>query len=137
MNKILDAAARANQVYVDRVEWFRSAIEGSEGALTPEELHVLTASFIARDDEELAAAKTERRPGRPPSKVEERIVDRKDAEEKEFKGGFWIPDLRDQGGRDKLDKWSGDWAGLNTLKVIRLTKNGTINSSTFPPKGKS
>lgn len=137
MNRILDAAARANKVYVDRVEWFRSAIQGSEGSLTPDELHMLTVTFIGREDEELEAVKAERRPGRPPSKVEERIDDRKDVEEREFKSGFWLPDLRDQEGREKLDKWSGDWAGLNTLKVIRLTKDGTFKPSTFPPKGKS
>jgi translation machinery-associated protein 16 len=135
--RLVDAAARANQVYVDRVSWFRSALEGSTGPLTEEELQVLTAGFIAREDEELAEAKAERRPGRPPSKVEERINDRIDQEEREYKAGFWIPDLRDQDGRDKLERWSGDWPGLGTLKFIRLTKDGTIKASSFPPKGKS
>ncbi|ETN45426.1 uncharacterized protein HMPREF1541_09257 [Cyphellophora europaea CBS 101466] len=135
--RIFDAATRTNQVYVDRVAWYRSALEGSTGPLTEEELHVLTQTFIGREDEELAEAKAERRPGRPPSKVEERINDRKDTEEKEYKAGFWIPDLRDQEGRDKLEKWSGDWAGLNTLSFIRITNGGGVQTSKFPPKGMS
>jgi translation machinery-associated protein 16 len=135
--KLIDAATRANQVYVDRVSWYRFALEGSQGPLSEEELQVLTRSFVGREDEELQEAQAQRRPGRPPSKVEERINDRKDAEEKEYHGGFWVPDLRDQEGRDKLERWSGDWAGLNTLKFIRITKDGTVKGSTFPPKGMS
>lgn len=137
LHKILDAATRQNQVYVGRIDWFRSALEGSEGSLSEDELVVLTQSFVAREDEELEEVKAERRPGRPPSKIEERINGRKDAEEREFNSGFWIPDLRDQDGRDKLDKWSGDWAGLNTLKFIRITKEGVVKASSFPPKGQS
>lgn len=137
LTKLLDAATRANQVYVDRVSWYRSALEGSAGPLSEDELHVLTQSFVAREDEELEEAKAERRPGRPPSKVEERISDRKDAEEREHKSGFWIPDLRNQEGREKLEKWSGDWAGLNTLTFIRITKDGGVRASSFPPKGLS
>lgn len=137
LNKLLDAATKANQVYVDRVSWYRSALEGSTGPLSEDELHVLTRSFIAREDAELDEAKAERRPGRPPSKIEERITDRKDAEEREHKAGFWIPDLRNQEGREKLENWSGDWAGLNTLTFIRITKDGGLRTSSFPPKGLS
>lgn len=135
--KLVDAASRSQRVFVDRVKFFRSAIEGSTGPLTEGELHALTESYIGREDAELEEVKAERRPGRPMSKVEERITSRKDAEEREFKSGFWIPDLRDELGREKLERWSGDWAGLNTLKVIRITQDGTVKASSFPPKGES
>jgi translation machinery-associated protein 16 len=137
LNRIFDAASRSNQVYVERVGWFRSAVAESEGSLTDEELRILTSSFIARENDDLEAAKAERRPGRPPSKAEERIIDRRDFEEREYKSGFWIPDLRSLEGREKLDRWSGDWAGLNTLTFVRLTKDGIIKPSSFPPKGQS
>jgi translation machinery-associated protein 16 len=140
---------------VDRVAWFRSAIQGSDGAVTDEELHVLTErsghqiplsgreianerfSFIARDDEELAEIQSQRRPGRPPSKAEERITQRVEGERKEYKAGFWVPELRDEASRQKLENWSGNWAGLNNLNFVRTVSGGEIQPSTFPPKGLS
>jgi len=85
----------------------------------------------------LAEAKAERRPGRPPTKTEEQISQRIDAEEKEFKAGFWAPDLRDEEVRKMLERWGRQWAGLNTLKFVRVVKGGTIKPSIFPPKGMS
>lgn len=137
LSKIVDAATRSNKVYVDRIRWFRSALEGSSGVLSEDELQALTENFIAREDDLLAEAKAERRPGRPSSKVEERIIERKDAEERQWKAGFWIVDLRHAEDIEKLERWSGDWAGLNTLNFIRITRDGTIKASSFPPKGQS
>lgn len=94
-------------------------------------------SFIDREDEQLEEAKSQRRPGRPRTKIEEDIILRKDDEEREFKSGFWIPDLRDEEGRLKLERWVGDWGGLNTLKFIRVVRDGDIKPSSFPPKGLS
>ena len=135
--RIMEAANRSNKVYVDRVNFFRTAIEGSSGILSEAELQALTENYIGRQDEELETEKANRRPGRPISKVEERINERKDAENREWKAGFWIPDLRQEEVRQKLERWSGDWAGLNNLKFIRLTKEGSIQPSKFPPKGLS
>lgn len=97
----------------------------------------MRASFISRDDEELEEIRSQRRPGRPASKAEERLAEAKDAEEREHKGGFWVPDLRDEDSRSKLEGWNGDWAGLNSLHFVRVVKKGDIKPSTFPPKGLS
>lgn len=137
MSRLLDAATRANQFYVDRVEWFKSALEGSEGPLTDGEMRVLTEGFLGRDEDDLVEAQQQRRPGRPPSKVEERILERKDAEDKEYRGGLWVPELRDDESRQKIERWGGDWSGLNSLKFVRIVKDGTIKPSSFPPKGLS
>ena len=94
-------------------------------------------SFIDREDDELAEAKQERRPGRPPTKTEERISQRKEAEEREFRGGFWVPELRDEESRLKVERWGGEWGGLNTLGFIRVVKAGLIKPSSFPPKANS
>ena len=45
MAKLLDAAYRANQAYVDRVSWFKSALKGSTGALTDDEMRLLTDRY--------------------------------------------------------------------------------------------
>ena len=94
-------------------------------------------SFIARSQPELTAIKSERRPGRPASKAEDRLQQRIDDEERELKSGFWVPDLRDEVTRDRLERWSGQWAGLNTLVFVRVVKGGGIKESKFPPKGLS
>lgn len=122
------------------------------GALTEEEVRLLTRrygdmrhmfvltdseSFIDREDEQLDEAKAQRRPGRPRTKVEEEINLRKDTEEREFKSGFWIPDLRDEESRFKVERWTGEWGGLHTLKFVRVVRDGEIKPSSFPPKGLS
>ncbi len=94
-------------------------------------------SYIARDDEELAALKAQRRPGRPSSNQEDQLRHRVDAEQKEFQSGFWVPDVRDNEGLKKLRAWNEDWSSLNTLKYVRIGKEGGIRASTFPPKGLS
>ncbi|KIW61635.1 hypothetical protein PV05_01734 [Exophiala xenobiotica] len=137
LQRVMDAAVKSNQVYVDRVAWFKSALEGSVGALSEEEMHLLTQSYIDRDDEQLEEAQQQRRPGRPPSKLEEQIKQRKEAEEREFRGGFWVPDLRNEASRSKVEKWGGDWSGLNTLTFVRVVKSGEVKPSSFPPKGLS
>jgi translation machinery-associated protein 16 len=99
---------------------------------------ILTAyRYIGRDGEELAALKAQRRPGRPPTSHEDQLRHRIEAEEKEFSSGFWIPDVRDDGGVRKLRAWNGDWSSLNTLKFARIVKDGGIRPSTFPPRGLS
>lgn len=139
-------------ITVERVAWFKAALEGSVGALTEEEVRLLTRrygdmanilaltdcqSFIDREDEQLDEAKSQRRPGRPRTKIEEDIILRKDVEEGEYKSGFWTPDLRDDESRFKLERWAGDWGGLHTLKFIRVVRDGEIKASSFPPRGLS
>jgi translation machinery-associated protein 16 len=94
-------------------------------------------SFIAREDEQLEEIQSQRRPGRPPSKAEERIAQRKDEDKREYRGGLWVPDVLSEEGRSRLENWSGDWGGLNLLRFVRVVKDGAIKPSTFPPKGLS
>jgi translation machinery-associated protein 16 len=93
--------------------------------------------YIARDTEELLALKAQRRLGRPSSSQEDQLRHRMEAEEKEFKSGFWIPDMREEKDTRKLRAWNGDWSSLNTLKFVRIGKEGGMKASTFPPKGLS
>lgn len=93
--------------------------------------------FINRSVPEIEQEKNERRKGRPPSKREEALVQRTEVEDKEFKTGFWMPDLTQEGVVLALSKWNGNWSGLSTMKFIRLTKDGEKQASTFPPKGLS
>ena len=98
--------------------------------------HVQTR-YINRSVPEIEQLQSERRKGRPPSKREEALLQRTDVENKEFKTGFWLPDLSEQGVINSLRAWNGDWSGLSTMKFIRITKDGGKQPSVFPPKGMS
>lgn len=97
----------------------------------------MTTEYVHRLDEHQTELKAQRRPGRPMSSDEERVRAVQDAEEKEFKSGFWVPDVREKDWRQKLESWNGQWAGLNTLKFVRIMNDGSVKDSSFPPKGLS
>lgn len=48
-----------------------------------------------------------------------------------------LPDLTDADNVVYLERWDGTWAYLCTLKWVRITKEGVVHKSSFPPKGKS
>ena len=95
------------------------------------------ASYIARDYEELARLRAERRPGRPSSTREDLLKRRIDTENREYDTGFWIPDMEDAENIGRLESWMGDWTSLSTLTYVRLSRDGKKRSSTFPPKAQS
>jgi translation machinery-associated protein 16 len=65
------------------------------------------------------------------------LSQRTETEEKEFKTGFWLPDLGDADVLHALKHWNGHWAGLSSVKFIRITQEGVKQTSSFPPKGMS
>ena len=95
-------------------------------------------SYLTRHDPEVAELKSQRRPGRPSSTREDLLQQSVKAEYQEYDGGgFWIPDIQDQGNLRLLRGWNGEWTAMNTLKYVRLSKDGTMKDSSFPPKGLS
>lgn len=102
--------------------------------------HLLTRSpnrYIDRSVPEIEQLRSERRKGRPPARREEALSQRTETEDKEFKTGFWVPDLADEDTLRNLQAWNGEWAGLATMKFVRLVKDGAKQVSSFPPKGLS
>ena len=55
----------------------------------------------------------------------------------EYESGYWLPKLADRGNLEKLREWNGTWASLATIKFVRISANGDVLESTFPPKGLS
>lgn len=135
--KIMTAAHKSNGVYVSRVSWFQEAMGERGNPPSEEEIQQLIEEFIGRENEELNELKAAHRPGRPRSKAEERIQDRVDAEDREFKAGFWMPDLRDEECLKKLERWGGQWGGMSTMTYVRVVKGSEIKPSSFPPKSLS
>lgn len=137
LGRIMNAAARSNQKYVERVAWFQRALVDQEKLLNDQDVSRLVEEFIGREDEELAELKAAQRPGRPQSRAQEHITQRIENETKEFKAGFWMPEVRSKEALTKLQQWGGQWGGLNTLHFIRATKGVDIEPSSFPPKALS
>lgn len=138
LGKLVAATVRANQFYIDRIAWFQDHLDKDQNDLgSYVALQHYIEMFIDRHQEELEHLKAERRPGRPPSKQEERLQHRRDEEAKEFQSGIWVPDLANQQCIQSLKKWNGQWNALNTLTFVRVTSDGQVTSSTFPPKAQS
>lgn len=97
----------------------------------------MNTSYLSRHDEELAELKSQRRPGRPSSTREDLLQQFMTTEDREYNGGVWIPEMQDEGNLRILQEWNGEWTALNTLKYVRLSRDGTIQKSSFPPKGLS
>jgi translation machinery-associated protein 16 len=136
---------------VDRIRYFHDAVQTVENPLSDAELAELVNKYVEshiptsrrglthprcinRDEEELTQLQQERRKGRPPVRREEALMQRTQTEEKEFKTGFWMPDMSDADVLVALKHWNGQWSGLSPMKFIRLTQAGVKQSSSFPPK---
>ncbi|OQD77305.1 hypothetical protein PENDEC_c003G02697 [Penicillium decumbens] len=125
---------QARRPYLDRIRYFYEAVQTIENPLSDTELAEIVTKYINRDEEEMAQLQQERRKGRPPTRREEALTQRTQTEEKEFKTGFWMPDLSDADVLIAVKHWNRQWSGLSPLKFIRLTQEGTKQTSSFPPK---
>lgn len=47
-------------------------------------------------------------------------------DEKEYKAGFWMPDLTQEDVRTFLLAWNGDWSSLSAMKFIRLDRKSVV-----------
>jgi translation machinery-associated protein 16 len=140
---------------VERIHYFHEAVQSIEEPLSDDQLSEMILKYvhhhehslraprligyrcIHRDEGEIAQLKSERRKGRPPTRREELLNQRTETEEKEFKTGFWLPELGDADVLHALKHWNRHWAGLSSLKFIRITQEGVKQASSFPPKGMS
>ena len=136
------------------MSYFQGAAKAASGPLEAEKIHSLILrfststflseglslidhSYIGRHDQELGELKNQRRPGRPSSAREDKILQLITTEDREYNGGFWIPDLQDQANLRTLCEWNGEWTAMNLFKYVRLSRDGTMQTSSFPPKGLS
>ncbi|OJJ48661.1 hypothetical protein ASPZODRAFT_63042 [Penicilliopsis zonata CBS 506.65] len=137
LSRIASVMSRARRSYVDRVNYFLEALGETPALVSEDGMKELVVRYIARDAEEIEQLQKERRKGRPPSKREEALSQRTEAENKEYKTGFWMPDLSNQDNIRNLSLWNGDWSSLVTVKFVRLVKDGSMQASSFPPNGLS
>jgi len=113
----------------------REAIEAR--AYDIAEVQDLIETFLERHSEEYEQEKAARRPGRPASGREEVLKKNEATERHEYEAGFWVPDLSDADNVKAFKEWKGTWIGLNIIKFVRITKDGQVKASAWPPKGNS
>jgi len=98
----------------------------------------LISDYVHKHDEELDALKKERRAGRPASTKEDLLKMKIATNLKEYENGFYLPDLTNIENVVMLDRWDGHtWDFLGSLKWVRISSNGHVQASSFPPKGES
>jgi len=130
---------KLNGPHLQRIAFLQECLpdEPKPAPYETSEIQELVDLFMKRFDDELATLKKERRPGRPPVTREMAIKQQLELDKKEYDSGMWIPDLRDDDTLFSLRNWTGEWSMLNTMKFVRLLKDGTLRESSFPPKGQS
>ncbi|OKL56849.1 hypothetical protein UA08_07983 [Talaromyces atroroseus] len=137
--RVATSAMIARQSLLDRVSHFQECLEESSEPLVikDEAIPDLIHEWIHRSDNEIKELQEERRKGRPPSKREENLQQRILSEEKEYRSGFWMPDVTQEDVCRQLKQWNGEWSSLSSLKFIRFAEGSVKQASTFPPKGLS
>ncbi|KAI9728391.1 MAG: hypothetical protein M1828_003791 [Chrysothrix sp. TS-e1954] len=124
--------------FVERIAFFQQEVsQRGKEPFTPEEIHKSIQNYIGRHDENLEQLQAERRPGRPPTKQQEVLQQRKQSEKGEYLSGLWMPLMTDTKNLEALEEWNQEWTALGTMKYCRVTEAGAITSSAFPPRGLS
>jgi translation machinery-associated protein 16 len=128
---------RNNKLWIDRIAFFQDRLPDTLHPMNVDGIQALISEYLARNDEDIALLKAERRPGRPASTRQTLLEDLKKTEEREYDSGFWLPNLQDEETLVKLDQWKGDWIGLGILRFVRIDRAGVVKESQFPPRGAS
>ncbi|KAG9298862.1 hypothetical protein G9A89_015883 [Geosiphon pyriformis] len=118
------------QPLVERIQWFRYALDESLPCATKSEIYDLIEMYISRNDCELDQLKSLHRNGQRPKAAREDMLEAlKKKELAEFKNGLEIPDLMNPKNIKILREWDGDSNSLSQIKLTRIiAPNSNIES---------
>ncbi|KXT09434.1 hypothetical protein AC579_2518 [Pseudocercospora musae] len=122
---------KQNRPWLDRVAFFQANLPETLHPLEIADTQTLIEQFLARHDEEVAALKAERRPGRPASTRQTLLEQQIKTEHAEYESGFWVPNMQDEEALQKLDVWNGSWLALAPLRFVRVDKAGGVKDTTL------
>lgn len=136
VSRVITSRSKSHAPLLQRVGFFRVAASkrAPQQSFTEAEVHEMIRAYISLNRGELEDLQRKRRLGRPRATREDVLMMQEEAEEKEYRSGFWMPDMRDEGNLEKLREWEGQWAGLNVLTFVRVPREGTAVESKFPPR---
>ncbi|RQM08337.1 hypothetical protein DH86_00003834, partial [Scytalidium sp. 3C] len=136
--KVASARRKTDQPLIERAAYFQEAIrKNNSQPLGLDAIQALIETFVHQHDEEFDTLKKARRAGRPASTKEDLLRMKIATLEKEYEGGFYLPELTDEDNVILLDRWEGTWAYLSSVKWVRISKQGNVHPSSFPPKGQA
>ncbi|KAK8138031.1 hypothetical protein PG984_001411 [Apiospora sp. TS-2023a] len=134
--KVASARRKADRPYLNRAAFFQEAVKQND--LKPLELSAigeLVKEYVHQYDEELSDLKKARRPGRPASTREDLLKVKISTLQKEYENGFLLPEMTTEESVMLLDRFEGSWSYLTNLKWVKLSEDGRVQPSSFPPKG--
>ncbi|TQS36183.1 hypothetical protein Golomagni_03372 [Golovinomyces magnicellulatus] len=134
LERVALARRKNERPLLERTAYFQKPIKLNGGkVLGMEEIQTLIKSFLNQHIEELSLLKKQRRPGRPPSTREDLVRMKVARDDKEYRDGFYMPDLTDENNVTYFSLWEGNWSYLSTLKWVRVSSDGNVQMSRFPP----
>ncbi|KAK1638821.1 translation machinery-associated protein 16 [Colletotrichum phormii] len=135
LGKLHASKNKKEQPMIDRASYFQKAIQekGSE-PLDLAAVQELISKFVHQYDEEYAEVKKTRRAGRPANAKEDLLKLKISNLEEEYKIGFYLPDLTNSSNVTLLDRWEGSWAYLTSVAWVKITSDGNVRTSSFPPR---
>ncbi|KAI1645127.1 translation machinery-associated protein 16 [Daldinia loculata] len=136
LEKIAASRKKSDKPYLERATFFQEAVrQNGSQPVQMDVIHELIKTFVHQHDEELSEVKKTRRPGRPASAKEDLLKVKIDKLQKEYQNGFLIPELDTEENATVLSRWEGSWSYLTTLKWVRISSAGSVQPSSFPPRG--
>ncbi|KAL2117521.1 hypothetical protein VTJ04DRAFT_7181 [Mycothermus thermophilus] len=136
LEKLAQARRKQEKPLLARASFFKEVVEQNQGKpLDLEAVQAKINEFVHQYDEEYEEAKKARRPGRPPSTKEDLLRMKIEALEKEYRDGFYLPDLTDETNVQLLSRFEGNWSYLTNVKWVKITSTGGVKPSAFPPQG--
>ncbi|KAI1385730.1 uncharacterized protein F4822DRAFT_352391 [Hypoxylon trugodes] len=136
LEKIAASRKKNDKPYLERATFFQEALRQNEGKpLQQDVIQELIKTFVYQFDEELNEVKKARRPGRPASAKEDLLKVKIDKLEKEYQNGFLLPVLDTEENAALFNRWEGSWSYLTTVHWARISSTGTVQPSSFPPRG--
>ncbi|KAK4131464.1 hypothetical protein BT67DRAFT_156224 [Trichocladium antarcticum] len=136
LEKLASTKRKHDKPLLRRVRFFRHAV--SELGNQPLELKVIQSKiheYVHQYDEEYEAEKKTRRAGRPSSTKEDLLKMKITALEKEYRDGFYMPDLSTEQNIGMVNRFDGSWTFLNSLAWVKISEAGVVKPSSFPPQG--
>ncbi|ROW00284.1 hypothetical protein VSDG_03492 [Cytospora chrysosperma] len=136
LEKLASVRKKQDQPLLHRISFFQQAARENEKLpFEMEKIQSLINEYVHQYDEEMEILKKARRPGRPASVKEDMLKMKIAGLVKEQLNGFYVPDISKQANIDLLDRWEGAWSFLGSMSYVRVSKDGTIKPSSFPPSG--
>ncbi|KAI5863887.1 translation machinery-associated protein 16 [Durotheca rogersii] len=136
LEKIAASRKKNDRPFLQRAAFFQEALnQNGSKPLSTDVIQELVKTFVHQHDEELSEVKKTRRPGRPASAKEDLLQVKIDKLQKEHQSGFLVPALDSEENATLLCRWEGSWSYLTTLRWVRVSSDGAVQPSSFPPRG--